>query len=101
MCVIATICQSLSLQGILEAYHYALNHTELYGPTNFSSFLDKATESAKGSVTQESQNYYILLVITVCSHAHCVCVLYMYMYMYVCVCMYTCTYSVCVCVCHR
>ena len=52
-------------QGILEAYHYAVSHTELYGPTNFSSFLDNAIESAKGAVTQDSQNYTILLVITV------------------------------------
>ena len=57
-------------QGILEAYHYAVNHTELYGPTNFSSFLDKAIESAKGSVTQESQNYNLLLVITVSFTLH-------------------------------
>jgi len=38
---------------------------ELYGPTNFSTFLDKAIEYSSGGVSQEAQNYHILLIITV------------------------------------
>ena len=52
-------------QGILDAYRYTLSQCDLYGPTNFSGFLDKAIECARGGVTQQSQNYTILLVITV------------------------------------
>ncbi len=50
---------------MLDAYRYALSQIELYGPTNFSSFLDRAINMAKGKVTQQSQSYHILLVITV------------------------------------
>ena len=52
-------------QGILDVYRHALGQADLYGPTNFSSFLDKAIEFATGAVSQEEQNYYILMVITV------------------------------------
>ncbi len=50
----------------MEAYHYALRQVQLFGPTNFSYFLDKAMEYASGSsMAQAQQNYTILLVITV------------------------------------
>ena len=54
-----------ALQGILDVYRYALSQVQLYGPTNFSSFLDRAIEVSVGSTSQESQSYFILLVITV------------------------------------
>ena len=63
------------MQGMLDAYRYALSQIEFYGPTNFSSFLDRTMAMARDSVSQQSQSYHILLVITVSySHAH------MYMY---------------------
>ena len=49
----------------MDAYHYTLSQVGFYGPTNFSSFLNKAIEEARTGVTQESQSYHILLVITV------------------------------------
>ena len=54
-----------TLQGILDAYRYTLSQVELYGPTNFSTFLDKAIEYSSGGISQEAQNYHILLIITV------------------------------------
>ena len=60
-----------TFQGILEAYHYALQQVQLFGPTNFSYFLDKAIEYASESnTTQGQQNYTILLVITVSMYVH-------------------------------
>ena len=56
------------LQGILDVYRYSLSQVQLYGPTNFSSFLDKAVEMSVGVTSQERQNYTILLVITVSAH---------------------------------
>ena len=54
------------IQGILEAYHYSLSQVQLFGPTNFSYFLDKAIQYASdSSMSQAEQNYTILLVITV------------------------------------
>jgi hypothetical protein len=52
------------VQGILDVYRYSLSHVQLYGPTNFSSFLDRAIEVSVGTTTQEKQSYFILLVIT-------------------------------------
>ena len=78
-------------QGILDAYRYSLSQVQLYGPTNFSTFLDRTIGYATGSVTQESQNYTILLIITVSRSTRiCVC----------CLCnQATPTKGVCVCVC--
>jgi hypothetical protein len=53
------------VQGILDVYRYSLGQVQLYGPTNFSSFLDKAIDVAVGTTSQETQSYFILLVITV------------------------------------
>ena len=53
------------LKGILDVYRYTLSQIEFYGPTNFSTFLDKATEYATGGISQEAQSYHILLIITV------------------------------------
>ncbi|KAL5473575.1 hypothetical protein EMCRGX_G028072 [Ephydatia muelleri] len=52
------------VQGILDAYQYTLHNVKLHGPTNFSSFLDRAMQYASAQNTQQSQNYFILLVIT-------------------------------------
>lgn len=53
------------IQGILDAYYNALRQVDLFGPTNFSSFLDKTMEYCNASpISQNSQNYFILLVIT-------------------------------------
>ncbi len=49
----------------MDAYHYALSQIEFYGPTNFSIFLERAIQVSRESVTQQSQSYNILLVITV------------------------------------
>jgi len=50
---------------MVDAYRYTLTQIDLFGPTNFSVFLKKAIEVARNEVTQESQSYNILLVITV------------------------------------
>ena len=61
-----TFSPSVSLsQGILQAYYQTLRSVQLYGPTNFSLFLDKAIELSSGICSQLSQHYCILLVITV------------------------------------
>ena len=49
----------------MDAYRYALSKITFCEPTNLSSFLGKAIELARTGVTQESQSYHILLVITV------------------------------------
>lgn len=62
---IIVICAFMQ-QGILDAYYNALRQVDLFGPTNFSSFLDKTMEYCNASpISQNSQNYFILLVITV------------------------------------
>lgn len=53
------------VQGILGAYQFTLSQVQLYGPTNFSSFLDRAITMASQPMNQQNQAYYILLVITV------------------------------------
>ena len=55
------------MQGILGAYQFAVSQVQLYGPTNFSSILDRAMAMAKEPLNQQQQSYYILLVITVSS----------------------------------
>lgn len=59
------VAMALRLQGILDAYHHTVRQVDLYGPTNFSYFLDRAIQMSQNSVTQQSQSYNILLVITV------------------------------------
>ena len=54
-----------ALQGILNVYRYSLGQIELYGPTNFSSILDMSIQYASSGTSQESQQYYLLLIITV------------------------------------
>ena len=63
------------LQGILDAYHYTISQVEFYGPTNFSSILDKTMGYATHP-SQDVQHYQILLIITVsgkrCSKRICI-----------------------------
>ena len=68
---IIIMCCAFVQQGILGAYYNALRQVDLFGPTNFSSFLDKTMEYCNASPTsQNSQNYFILLVITVSISVH-------------------------------
>lgn len=53
------------VQGILGAYQFTVSQVQLYGPTNFSSFMDRAISMASQPTTQQNQGYLILLVITV------------------------------------
>eukprot|EP01102_Stenamoeba_stenopodia_P004241 TRINITY_DN1453_c0_g1_i4.p1 TRINITY_DN1453_c0_g1~~TRINITY_DN1453_c0_g1_i4.p1 ORF type:complete len:657 (-),score=143.34 TRINITY_DN1453_c0_g1_i4:64-2034(-) len=50
--------------GLLNAYHTALHNVELYGPTNFAPLINQAISIASQDVSQEHQNYHILLIIT-------------------------------------
>ena len=65
---IAFHCLLTILQGILNAYQYAVRNVKLNGPTNFSSILDKAIQYASARESHKSQNYFILLIITVSIH---------------------------------
>ena len=75
-------------QGIVDAYQHAVRNVQLHGPTNFSSILDKAMQYASVQESQQSQNYFILLIITVSVHLWCpknICVhLCTYVHTYVC-----------------
>ncbi|XP_063717504.1 copine-3-like [Symsagittifera roscoffensis] len=50
------------VQGILDAYRYALSSSALSGPTNFSEVINCAIYNA--SQFQSGLNYFILLIIT-------------------------------------
>ncbi|KAL5473582.1 hypothetical protein EMCRGX_G028082 [Ephydatia muelleri] len=52
------------VQGIVNAYQHAVHKVILSGPTNFSSILDKAIKYASVRESQQSQGYFILLIIT-------------------------------------
>jgi hypothetical protein len=50
---------------VLHHYQSAVQNLQLYGPTNFSEFLTMSeTVARSAAVTQENQEYYVLLVIT-------------------------------------
>ena len=49
------------VQGILDAYNYALSQCQLYGPTNFSQVINTAAGFAR---TYAETTYYILLILT-------------------------------------
>jgi len=53
------------VNGVLDAYGACLNRVQLYGPTNFSDFIDYANRcAASARITQARQQYFILLVLT-------------------------------------
>lgn len=55
----------VGIDGVLEAYRSALDHVRLSGPTVFSEILDRVARGvADQRVTQASQRYSILLIIT-------------------------------------
>ena len=60
--------------GIVDAYQHAVHNVTLDGPTNFSSNLDKAIQHAFVWESQQSQSYFIRLIITVSSGVLRICV---------------------------
>ena len=53
------------IDGVVEVYKNAINKVNLYGPTNFASFLEVLNEMTEDmDVTQANQKYNILLIIT-------------------------------------
>jgi len=53
------------IDGVVEVYKNAINKVNLYGPTNFASFLELLNEMTEDmDVTQANQKYNILLIIT-------------------------------------
>ena len=59
--------------GIVDAYQHAVHNVTLDGPTNFSN-LDKAIQYASVRESQQSQSYFILLIIIVSSGVLRICV---------------------------
>uniref|UniRef100_A0A7S1KMX3 Copine C-terminal domain-containing protein n=1 Tax=Percolomonas cosmopolitus TaxID=63605 RepID=A0A7S1KMX3_9EUKA len=52
------------IQGIVSAYEQALHSVQLYGPTFFSEIIRKASDLASGYVSQDVQQYHVLLLLT-------------------------------------
>ena len=53
------------IDGVVEVYKNVINKVNLYGPTNFASFLEVLNEMTEDmDVTQANQKYNILLIIT-------------------------------------
>ncbi len=50
------------VQGLLQAYHTALQSVTLYGPTNFSPVINHVQQFAK--TFQDGKQYFVLLIIT-------------------------------------
>ncbi len=51
------------MQGVLDAYQYAIRNVRLFGPTNFSPIIQRFAQIA-ATMHQNGKNYYILLIIT-------------------------------------
>uniref|UniRef100_A0A7E4V1A0 Copine-3 n=1 Tax=Panagrellus redivivus TaxID=6233 RepID=A0A7E4V1A0_PANRE len=49
------------VEGVMNAYDYAIRHTQLYGPTNFAPAIN---EAAKRAHFERQTRYQILLIIT-------------------------------------
>eukprot|EP00824_Muranothrix_gubernata_P012589 TRINITY_DN2667_c0_g2_i1.p1 TRINITY_DN2667_c0_g2~~TRINITY_DN2667_c0_g2_i1.p1 ORF type:complete len:448 (-),score=69.68 TRINITY_DN2667_c0_g2_i1:54-1313(-) len=52
------------VHGILQAYYQGLSNVSLYGPTIFSEIIRTAASYASRNISQECQNYTILLILT-------------------------------------
>lgn len=53
------------IAGVEIAYKHCLNNTRLYGPTNFSEFIEALNErSEQCEVSQYNQEYNVLLILT-------------------------------------
>lgn len=59
------ILQVEGVQGIMAAYRHALHTVSLHGPTLFGQVINQAAEIAAQSLSTNSTNYFILLIITV------------------------------------
>jgi len=51
------------VEGILAAYHHALNAVQLYGPTNFAPVINHVARFA-AAYNNDPSNYFVLLIIT-------------------------------------
>jgi hypothetical protein len=55
-------------RGIPEIEHYykqAIGNLQLYGPTNFSEFIQRVSATVREAhITQQNQQYFVLLVLT-------------------------------------
>eukprot|EP01027_Heterolobosea_sp_BB2_P009704 GEZU01014294.1.p1 GENE.GEZU01014294.1~~GEZU01014294.1.p1 ORF type:complete len:479 (+),score=115.69 GEZU01014294.1:68-1438(+) len=56
--------ECFGIEGILQAYHQALRNVSLFGPTLFAPTIQMAAHFASQHVSQNSQRYFILLIIT-------------------------------------
>jgi len=56
--------QVLGLQGIMEAYQYALQNVELSGPTYFNPLITEALKACAVNKQNETDIYTILLILT-------------------------------------
>lgn len=53
------------IEGVVEVYKNAINKVNLYGPTNFASFMELTNQVTEDmNVSQGEQKYNILLIIT-------------------------------------
>lgn len=55
------------VQGVLNAYFASLQKVQLYGPTNFASFLDYVNgfcENQVQEISQQNQTYTVCLILT-------------------------------------
>merc|ERR1719151_213702 len=51
------------IDGVITAYHHALNSVQLYGPTNFAPVVNHVARVAR-SFKENPVNYQVLLIIT-------------------------------------
>jgi len=56
--------ECVGIDGILSAYKQAIYNVELWGPTNFAPVIRTATKYASQHMSQENQQYFVLLIIT-------------------------------------
>ncbi|KAJ6253473.1 copine [Anaeramoeba flamelloides] len=52
------------VSGVLQSYQFALSNIRLHGPTLFAPVIRVASQFASQNVTQEDQQFFILLIIT-------------------------------------
>ncbi|KAG0221437.1 Copine-8 [Mortierella sp. GBA43] len=52
------------VDGILAAYWHALQHAQLYGPTNFSPVINQTATICNQFRSGQKEEYYVLLILT-------------------------------------
>jgi len=52
------------VDGMIEAYRNVVSGVQLWGPTNFAPTIAAASQIASQFQTQESQKYFVLLILT-------------------------------------